>query len=57
MFAATGNTVVALHRDRIGGLDLPGDLSPGDYRPLTDGELISAMSGGLNQTSTTLSGR
>ncbi len=44
MFAATGNTVTALHRDRIGGLDLPDDLSPGDYRPLTDGELILAMS-------------
>jgi 16S rRNA pseudouridine516 synthase len=46
MFAATGNTVTALHRDRIGGLDLPDDLSPGDYRALTDGELMSAMSGG-----------
>jgi 16S rRNA pseudouridine516 synthase len=46
MFAATGNKVAALHRERIGGLDLPGDLSAGDYRALTDGELIAAMSGG-----------
>jgi 16S rRNA pseudouridine516 synthase len=39
MFAATGNLVTALHRDRIGGLDLPADLPPGAYRPLTGLEL------------------
>ena len=33
MFAATGNRVVALHRPRIGGLDL-GDLPEGRWRPL-----------------------
>lgn len=33
MFAATGNRVVALHRPRIGGLDL-GDLPEGQWRPL-----------------------
>lgn len=30
-----GVEVVALHRDRIGGLDLPSDLEPGHARPLT----------------------
>jgi len=35
MFAAVGNHVVALHRDRIGALDLPADLAPGAWRPLT----------------------
>ncbi len=34
MFAAAGNHVVALHRDRVGGLDLPADLEPGQYRAL-----------------------
>lgn len=34
MFAAVGNHVEALHRDRIGGLDLPADLEPGRYRLL-----------------------
>jgi 16S rRNA pseudouridine516 synthase len=38
MFAAVGNHVVALHRDRIGGLDLPADLAAGAYRRLTDDE-------------------
>jgi 16S rRNA pseudouridine516 synthase len=32
MFAAVGNHVEALHRDRIGGLELPGDLAPGAWR-------------------------
>jgi 16S rRNA pseudouridine516 synthase len=32
MFSAVGNHVVALHRDRIGGLDLPRDLEPGTWR-------------------------
>lgn len=35
MFAAMGNHVTDLHRDRIGGLALPDDLTPGDYRVLT----------------------
>ena len=34
MFAAVGNHVTALHRDRIGGLDLPADLAAGDWRIL-----------------------
>ena len=39
MFAAVGNHVETLHRDRIGGLDLPADLSPGQHRMLTPAEL------------------
>ena len=31
MFAAVGNHVVALHRDRMGGLDLPEALAPGAF--------------------------
>lgn len=34
MFAAVGNHVAELHRERIGGLTLPGDLEPGQYRIL-----------------------
>ncbi len=32
MFAAVGNHVAALHRDRIGGLALPADLPSGQWR-------------------------
>jgi 16S rRNA pseudouridine516 synthase len=39
MFAALGNRVERLHRERIGGLQLPADLALGEYRPLTDDEL------------------
>jgi 16S rRNA pseudouridine516 synthase len=35
MFAAVGNHVVALHRERIGGLDLDTSLQPGEWRELT----------------------
>jgi 16S rRNA pseudouridine516 synthase len=31
MFAAVGNHVVALHRDRVGGLNLPEALAPGAF--------------------------
>jgi len=41
MFAAVGNHVVALHRDRIGDLELPADLEPGAWRILTPGEQAS----------------
>ena len=34
MFAALGNHVTALHRDRIGALDLPDDLEDGAWRIL-----------------------
>ncbi|MFT4251502.1 MAG: 16S rRNA pseudouridine(516) synthase, partial [Caulobacter sp.] len=35
MFAAMGNHVTALHRERIGGIALPDDLEPGKHRILT----------------------
>ncbi len=34
MIRALGGRVTALHRDRVGLLDLPADLAPGDLRPL-----------------------
>ena len=37
MFAAVGNHVIALHRERIGGLDL-GDLPEGEWRALDDAD-------------------
>jgi 16S rRNA pseudouridine516 synthase len=43
MFEAVGNTVAALHRDRIGRLDLPEDLAAGASRFLSDVELGLAM--------------
>lgn len=36
MFAALGNHVAALDRDRVGGLDLPADLAAGEYRILDE---------------------
>ncbi len=39
MVAAVGNRVDALHRSRIGALDLPGDLAPGQWRGLDEGDL------------------
>ena len=39
MFAAVGNHVEALHRDRIGGLALPEDLEPGAFRLMTGSDL------------------
>ncbi|WP_226704425.1 16S rRNA pseudouridine(516) synthase RsuA [Microbulbifer elongatus] len=41
MFAALGNRVLELHRERIGQIDLDEDLAEGDYRPLTEDEIIS----------------
>jgi 16S rRNA pseudouridine516 synthase len=42
MFAAVGNHVEALHRDRVGGLQLPDNLAPGEWR-LMGGEEIAAI--------------
>jgi 16S rRNA pseudouridine516 synthase len=42
MFAAVGNHVDALHRERLGGLTLPDDLAPGDWR-LLDSAGIDAI--------------
>jgi 16S rRNA pseudouridine516 synthase len=41
MFAAVGNHVLALHRDRIGGLDLPSDLEAGAFRIAAPSELAA----------------
>ncbi|MCX8966784.1 16S rRNA pseudouridine(516) synthase RsuA [Erwinia psidii] len=41
MFAAVGNHVVALHRERIGGIKLDAELQPGEYRMLTAEEIAS----------------
>lgn len=46
MIAALGGGVVSLHRDRIGGLDLPADLPAGAARAITDDELASLRSAG-----------
>ncbi|GAA0870784.1 pseudouridine synthase [Brevundimonas basaltis] len=42
MFAAVGNHVETLHRERVGGLALPDDLAPGDWR-LLDAAQIDAI--------------
>lgn len=44
MFAAVGNHVVTLHRERIGGIVLPDDLAPGQHRilPAAEAEQVFA---------------
>lgn len=46
MFAAVGNHVTALHRDRIGGLALPADLAPGTWRLMGAADLEAVFSEG-----------
>mgnify|MGYP000399435987 CR=1 FL=1 len=41
MFGATNNRVVSLHRAAIGDISLDDNLSPGEYRPLTQTEIDS----------------
>jgi 16S rRNA pseudouridine516 synthase len=41
MFAAVGNHVEALHRERIGGLTLPDDLAPGRWRLMTPDQVAA----------------
>jgi len=41
MFAALGNRVLELHRERIGDIHLDADLQEGEYRPLTPEEITS----------------
>ncbi len=41
MFAAAGNHVEGLHRERVGGLALPEDLAPGAWRLATQAEIDS----------------
>jgi len=43
MFAAVGNHVDALHRDRIGALDLPADLAPGKHRLMTPDDIAAVF--------------
>ncbi|MDP4006865.1 pseudouridine synthase [Methylobacterium sp. NEAU K] len=45
MFAALGNHVTALHRDRVGGLDLPQDLAAGAYRVMTEADVAAVFAG------------
>jgi 16S rRNA pseudouridine516 synthase len=45
MFAAIGNHVVALHRDRVGGLDLPADLPAGGYRVMGPADVPAVFGG------------
>lgn len=45
MFAAVGNHVEALHRERLGGLALPDDLAPGEWRLLTSDEIDAIFAG------------
>ncbi len=44
MFAALGNRVVALHRERIGALVLDPALEPGQWRELSDAEAEAVVS-------------
>jgi 16S rRNA pseudouridine516 synthase len=43
MFAAVGNHVEALHRDRIGALSLPADLGPGEYRQMSPADVAAVF--------------
>ena len=45
MFAAVGNHVDGLHRDRIGGLDLPADLEPGRHRLMSPLDIAAVFAG------------
>ncbi len=42
MFHRVGNRVVSLHRESVGGIMLPGDLRPGEWRELTPAEVAGA---------------
>ena len=43
MFAALGNRVTALHRQRVGGLELDPALAPGQWRELSEDERASVF--------------
>jgi 16S rRNA pseudouridine516 synthase len=43
MFAAAGNHVEALHRDRVGGLELGEDLAAGAYRVMGATEIAAVF--------------
>jgi 16S rRNA pseudouridine516 synthase len=46
MLAAVGNRVTGLHRSRVGALELPPDLPPGEWRWLTAEQLEAASRAG-----------
>jgi 16S rRNA pseudouridine516 synthase len=46
MLAAVGNRVTRLHRSRIGRLELPAELAPGQWRWLTPEQLTAAADQG-----------
>ncbi|MDZ7920548.1 16S rRNA pseudouridine(516) synthase [Rhodoferax sp.] len=46
MLAAVGNRVEGLHRSRIGGVGLPADLAPGQWRWLSAEELVAVQAKG-----------
>jgi 16S rRNA pseudouridine516 synthase len=48
MFAAVGNHVETLHRDRVGGLQLADDLAPGRYRQLMEADIALLFSAPLD---------
>ena len=53
MFAATGNHVEELHRERLGGLLLPDDMVPGQWKLLSEHEIaliFQQAEGGLIST-------
>jgi 16S rRNA pseudouridine516 synthase len=43
MFAALGNHVETLHRDRVGNLALPKDLEPGQYRVMSEADIALVL--------------
>jgi 16S rRNA pseudouridine516 synthase len=45
MFAAVGNHVEGLHRERVGGLALPEDLAPGAWRLLGPAQIDAIFAG------------
>ncbi len=44
MFAATGNKVLTLHREKMGELYLDNNLKPGECREITSDELVKIIS-------------
>ncbi|TCW00263.1 16S rRNA pseudouridine(516) synthase RsuA [Biostraticola tofi] len=51
MFAAVGNRVVGLHRERVGHIILDEDLQPGEYRALTAEEVAGIGGQSTSQAS------
>lgn len=45
MFAATGNHVAALHREALGGLSLPDDIAPGQWKVLNAQDIALIFQG------------